>query len=162
LLPTALWDDLENNYRFLEQNRLLDHLERTANLLCHRQIVLMGTLGYREFMRQGRLIPNGPLGFQGDVAYQDFRVRWMSELVPHACLSVLRQISRADSPLYWKTCEDEKLCTGVNHYLVELFQRLLKQASREKRLPPVGQMKQEIEKEILLMTDFVSKNSGEK
>ena len=138
-------DDLENNFRFLEKNRLLDRLERTANLLCHRQIVLMRTLGYHEFIRQERLIPSGPLGFQGDVAYQDYRVRWMSELFPHACLSVLRQISSADSPLYWKTCGDEKLCARVNHYLVELFQHLLKQASEEKLLPPVGRMKQEIE-----------------
>lgn len=150
-VPDSTLEDLENNFRFLEKNRLLDRLERTANLLCHRQIVLAGTLGYRDFMRQGRLIPNGSLGFQGDVAYQDFRVKWMSELVPHACLSVLRQISRANSPLYWKTCEDDKLCARVNHYLVELFQDLLKQACREKLLSPVGQVKQEIDKQIMSM-----------
>jgi hypothetical protein len=32
-------------------------------------------------------------GISGEVAYQDYRFKWMSELIPHACLSVLRQTS---------------------------------------------------------------------
>jgi hypothetical protein len=42
--PDAFAGDLFHNLDFLEKNGLLDRLERTANLLCHRQIVFRGTL----------------------------------------------------------------------------------------------------------------------
>ena len=45
--PSTL-DDILQNLRFLQRNRLLDRLGRTANLLCHDHVALKGTAGYRK------------------------------------------------------------------------------------------------------------------
>ncbi len=45
-VPDSSLDDLGQNMDFLIRNNLLDRLARTANLLCHSQIVLAGTSGY--------------------------------------------------------------------------------------------------------------------
>jgi len=147
-VPDSSIDDLEQNLEFLLRNNLLDRLDRTANLLCHCQIVLMGTSGYRLFKEQGRLIETGLFGFEGEVSFRDARVKWMSELVVHACLYVLRDMSWSESPIYWRTSRCSPVSDSVNRYLVNLFQRLMKAARRATLLPPVDEMKSGIENEI--------------
>jgi hypothetical protein len=148
-VPDSTIEDLEHNLEFLKRNRLLDRLDRTANLLCHSQIVLMGTRDYLRFSEQGRLTATGPFGFEGQISFKDDRVRLISELVGNACLSVLREMSRLDSPLYWRSCPDNGASRRVNDYLVNLFERLLKQARKTTPLPPVDVLKRDIERELL-------------
>ncbi len=147
-VPDSTVDDLEQNLEFLQRNNLLDRLDRTANLLCHCQIVLMGTSGYRLFKEQGRLIESGLFGFEGDVSYRDARVKWMSELVVHACLYVLQDMSRTESPIYWRTPRSSSVSTRVNDYLVDLFRRLLTTARQATRLPPTDSLKTDLECEL--------------
>ncbi|MEW6138396.1 MAG: radical SAM protein [Thermodesulfobacteriota bacterium] len=148
-VPDSTIEDLEHNLEFLKRNRLLDRLDRTANLLCHSQIVLMGTSDYLRFSEQGRFTATGPFGFEGQVSFLDDRVRLISEQVGNACLSVLREMSRIDSPLYWSTCRDSSESAAVNDYLVHLFDRLLKQVRTTSPLPPVDVLKRDIERELL-------------
>jgi anaerobic magnesium-protoporphyrin IX monomethyl ester cyclase len=146
-VPDATIEDLERNLEFLQSNNLLDRLERTANLLCHCQIVLMGTSDYRHFKEQGRLTAAGPFGFEGEVSFMDERVQWTSELAAHACLSALREMSVPESPVYW--CKSGDSRSGrVNEYLVSLFEQLLKEARKAGPLPPVEVLKRDIEREL--------------
>ena len=147
-VPDSTVDDLQHNLDFLEGNNLLDRLDRTANLLCHCQIVLMGTSDYRWFKEQGRLAETGPFGFEGEIAFVDDRVKWISELVVHACLYVLKEMSRPDSPVWWGESRNVLELKRVNEYLVDLFTRLLKEVQRTTNLAPVGILKNDIEKEL--------------
>ncbi len=119
--------DLRNNIDFLMANNLLDRLERTANLLCHCQIVLKGTAAYNQFERQGRLVKDGLFGFEGEVTFADDGVRWMSKLVVPACHTILKGMGDPDSPVYFDK-PGTKTSRRANRYLVDLFFRLLDQA----------------------------------
>ncbi|MDQ7783851.1 MAG: radical SAM protein [Desulfomonilaceae bacterium] len=147
-VPDSTIDDLEQNLEFLQRNNLLDRLDRTANLLCHCEIVLMGTSGYRVFKEQGRLMETGMFGFEGEVSYRDARVKWMSELVVHACLYVLQDMSRSESSIYWRKSVAGPVSETVNDYLVKLFQQLLKTARETTRLPRVDDLKADIKNEL--------------
>ncbi|NQU16075.1 MAG: radical SAM protein [Desulfobacteraceae bacterium] len=147
-VPDSTVEDLKHNLEFLQRNNLLDRLDRTANLLCHCQIVLMGTSGYSHFKEQGRPAETGPLGFEGEISYLNERVRWMSELMVHACLYVLRDMSRPESPVYWCKSVDGRGFKGVNDYLVNLFKWLLKDVQKSTDLPPVRALKNDIERDL--------------
>jgi hypothetical protein len=140
-VPDSSLLDLEENYRFLEQNRLLDRLDRTANLLSHHHIVLMGTSGYQGFVDQGRLVPEGILGFEGMVDFRDPRVRWVYEQVSTACLYVLKEMAGRTSPIHWRGSYDGGVYKEINDYLAGLFRRLLQEAQNQDGLPEsvVGQ-----------------------
>lgn len=146
--PDSTLEDLGQNLEFLHRNDLLGRLDRTANVLCHCQIVLMGTSDYRRFKEQGRLIETGAFGFEGEIPFLDDRVRWISELVVHACLSALRDMSRPESPVYWRTSGQSRRFKGVNDYLVILFEQLLKDARKTTPLPPAEVLKPEIERRL--------------
>jgi anaerobic magnesium-protoporphyrin IX monomethyl ester cyclase len=148
-VPDGTVEDLERNLEFLQSNNLLDRLERTANLLCHSQIVLMGTSDYLRFKEQGRLTAPGPFGFEGEVSFVDERVRWTSELTAHACLAALREMSRSQSPVYWCKSGDPSATAIVNDYLVRLFEQLLKEARKTTPLPPIPDLKRDIEKDLM-------------
>jgi radical SAM superfamily enzyme YgiQ (UPF0313 family) len=128
-VPDATLADLEYNYEFLMRNNLLDRLDRTANLLAHRQIVMMGTSGFKMYEEQGRLKRSGALGFEGDVAYSDERVKMVSNAVMFACLYVLKNMGRPESPIYWKKQGKnngyEKISADVNAYLVKVFKKFI-------------------------------------
>ena len=147
-VPDSTVEDLEYNLEFLQGLNLLDRLDRTANLLCHRQIVLMGTSDYKRFRDQGRLTETGPFGFEGKISFVDDRVQWMSELVVHACLYALRDMSRPESPVCWRKSPHSAGLKGINTYLVDLFKRLLKDAQKANHLPPVSTLKNDIESEL--------------
>ncbi len=152
-VPDSTLEDLRHNFEFLQKNNLLDRLERTANLLGHRQIVMMGTSGFKMYENQDRLKKTGVMGFEGDVGYQDDRVKWISDLVIYACLFVLRKMEQPDSPIYWRTCGEKggdiPAFAWANEYLVDLFNRLLNDVQKINILPPVAEMKKEIESDLL-------------
>jgi anaerobic magnesium-protoporphyrin IX monomethyl ester cyclase len=148
-VPDSTLEDVAHNFTFLQANNLLDRLERTANLLSHCQIVLMGTSDYRRFADQGRLTATGPLGFEGEIAFSDQRVKWMADLVVHACLYVLRDMSRPESPIWWRKTAGGLSFHALNQHLVDLFQRLLKDAHAT-NLPP---LKLDIERELRQVID---------
>jgi len=148
-VPDSTLEDLNYNMEFLHQNNLLNRLDRTANLLSHCQIVLMGTPGYKKYLSSGRLTPTGALGFEGKISFIDQKVKWISELVIFASLFVLDNMSGEDSPIYWRKNKDSPELKGVNDYLVSLFQRLLTEAQKNSILPPINAMKVDLKREML-------------
>ncbi|MBI4773379.1 MAG: B12-binding domain-containing radical SAM protein [Deltaproteobacteria bacterium] len=147
--PDGTMEDLRANLDFLTKNRLLDRLGRTANVLCHRQIVLMGTPGYRQYQLSGRLEPRGYLGFEGEVTFLDPRVLWMSKVMRFCCLSVLKAMSEPMSPIYWeKEAPYSEPFQRVNAWLVELFERLLESAENTTSLPKLADLEGDIEGEL--------------
>ncbi|MFH0728348.1 MAG: radical SAM protein, partial [Pseudomonadota bacterium] len=140
-VPDSSLTGLEENFSFLKRNHLLDRLDRTANLLCHRQIVFMGTSGYQLFEKEGRLTKTGFLGFQAGIAFRDQRVFGISEVMASVCLHVLRESGRPESPLYWEKHDDWKRARGVNDALVALFERLLGEASAPSFLYRTGEIR---------------------
>ena len=119
-------DDIQKNLKFLERNRLLDRLGRTANLLCHEHIAFKGTPGYQAALEQNMLLPQGLFGFEGLLHYRDFRVGWLAGLVKKLCHFILREMGRPSSPVHWvhESALDEPYCSA-NDRLVETFRRLL-------------------------------------
>ncbi|MCG6877803.1 MAG: B12-binding domain-containing radical SAM protein [Deltaproteobacteria bacterium] len=148
-VPDSILADLEHNLAFLRRNLLLDRLDRTANLLCHYQIVFMGTSGYRCFQDQDRLTQLGPLGFEGDIAYGDPRVKWVSEVMIPVCHSVLRDMSQPGSPTDWR-CGSANSGTDkrVNDFLVDTFERLLATAGQGSPLPRAEPLVENIEADL--------------
>jgi hypothetical protein len=137
-LPDGGLDDLKMNYAFLRENKLLTRLDRTANLFCHRQIVLRGTAGYESFRRSGRLTPSGVFDFEGVVSFRDPGVEPICEVVLFACHTVLREMMDESSPVYWQN-PDPGCSDALNTFLTELFPRSLTTAgdievNREKDL----------------------------
>jgi hypothetical protein len=148
-VPDSTVEDLERNLEFLKSNQLLDRLDRTANVLSHSQIILMGTADYARFKEEGRLTATSPFGFEGEVPFMDERVRWMCELVGHACLFTLREMSQPESPVFWRKVGDGAVCSGVNDFLVDFFERSLREAYATVSLPPVADLKRDVEKQLL-------------
>ena len=90
-VPDSDLKDLAANLTFLSENRLLDRLDRTANLLSHVQIVLAGTSGYQRFEAEGRLEKTGIFGFQAGVRFTDPAVARVADRLVFACRQVLRE-----------------------------------------------------------------------
>ncbi|MFV0436288.1 MAG: B12-binding domain-containing radical SAM protein [Desulfopila sp.] len=127
-VPDATLDDLRQNFIFLAENALLTRLDRTANLLCHRQIVLRGTTGYESYLQRGRLQPTGVFGFEGIVPFAEPRVAPICETILFACHMVLHEMARRESPVYWQN-PDGHCGTALNGYLVDLFGKTLAMAT---------------------------------
>jgi hypothetical protein len=72
--PDATLDELEENYRFLDELGLLADHELTANLLYHNQIVLYGSAAWERFERQDRLVVDNRLPFEARYRFRDDRV----------------------------------------------------------------------------------------
>jgi len=128
-VPDSSLADLRENMDFLMENSLLDRLARTANLLCHCQIVLAGTSAYQVFKRQKRLETCGVFGFEGRVRFRDPRVEWMAELMVYTCHNVLRSMSSDSSPIFWKNRPDSVI-SMTNDFLVTTFFSLLSQVEK--------------------------------
>ena len=153
-VPDSSVADLRANMAFLMENNLLDHLERTANLMCHCQIVLAGTSGYTAFEQMNRLEKSGLFGFEGEVTFLDPGVEWMSRRVVFACHTVLRAMSEKTSPLYWDM-PDIAVSKKVNDYLVDLFFRLLDQVETRGPQENLVDMEKEIFQEISVLLEPV-------
>ncbi|MFO7728741.1 MAG: hypothetical protein R6X11_10485 [Desulfonatronovibrio sp.] len=105
---------------------------------------------HRElFKSQGRLIPFGPLGFEGQVSFRDERVSWAAEVIVGACRHVLREMSQPDSPVYWRLGH-KGVASKINDYLISLFEDILKQARQNRILPPAARKKSEVCAELML------------
>jgi len=140
--------DLEANLNFLLENRLLDRLERTANLLSHIQIVLAGTSGYQRFEAAGRLEKQGIFGFQARVRFADPAVEWVAERLVFACRQLLKETGNPVSPLYWEAPE-ESVSRAANTYLVELAGDLIRRAQiHQKEQSGLKGDRQQIQQEI--------------
>ncbi len=138
-VPDATPDDLQANFDFLRRNRLLDRLDRTANLLCHRQIVFRGTPGFRQYQAEDRIAGFDPLGFQADVTWADPGVGRIAEIIGHACLHVIAATGDPESPLYWRGIGDRQIFRRVNDHLVTLFEDQLALARRTQTPPPAAE-----------------------
>ncbi len=128
--PDTSLQNLMENLTFLKQQKLLDRLDRTANLLCHRQIILSGTKGYNEYCHQNRLSPDGFMGFEGKVAFTDPKVRWVASVIIPLCLWLLRLTGEKTSPLYFETAGNYNHFASVNDYLVSSFEHTIKTANQ--------------------------------
>lgn len=141
--PDASLEDLFRNLSFLETNGLLDRLDRTANLLCHRQIVFRGTRGFERYREQGRIVSTDPLEFEARIAWQDARAEWVSDIIVPLCLDILRRTGDPASPLYWETAQaNRRIHAQVNGRLVNAFQETLHQAAQAAALPEVESARQ--------------------
>ena len=126
-VPDSSIHDLKENLAFLMENRLLDRLERTANLLCHTQIVLAGTSGYQRFEKLGRLNKSGIFEFEAEADFSDPAVKWVAALLTVACHTVLKNMSDSFSPIFWEN-PDNTISQTVNDYLIRLSYTLIDQA----------------------------------
>ncbi|MBT7630849.1 MAG: B12-binding domain-containing radical SAM protein [Desulfobacula sp.] len=126
-VPDSSLNDLKENMSFLMENKLLDRLARTANLLSHTQIVLAGTSGYNRFEKMKRLNKSGIFEFEADVHFLDPAVKWVATLLTFACHTILKTMSNSRSPIFWKN-KDNGISQTANNYLVELSYSLIDQA----------------------------------
>ena len=90
--PASTLEDIHENLKFLEGNRLLDRLGRTANLLCRYHIPFKGTFGYELALKQKMLVPEGLFGFEGRLLYEDYRVGWLAGIMRSLCRFILKKM----------------------------------------------------------------------
>ena len=119
-------DDIRLNLKFLQRNRLLDRLGRTANLLYHEHVAFKGTSGYQTALERKMLLPQGLFGFEGLLLYRDFRVGWLAGLMKRICHFLLKEMGKPSSPVYWarESAQNEPY-RAVNDRLVDIFERML-------------------------------------
>ncbi|MGB3210067.1 MAG: radical SAM protein [Desulforhopalus sp.] len=146
-VPDGNLGDLRDNIAFLQENNLLDRLDRTANLLCHKQIVLAGTSGYRYYAERGCLLKDGIFGFEGEVSLSDPKVEWVAKLVIFACHTILKSMSDIHSPIFWQK-KVSPVFMAANKYLVELFINLLVEAETEVVPAKIPARTEEIDRDI--------------
>ena len=134
--PASTLEDIHENLKFLERNRLLDRLGRTANLLYHYHIPFKGTLGYEQALKQKMLVPEGLFGFEGRLLYEDYRVGWLAGIMRSLCRFILKEMGQNTSNIYWNAETGKaKAFRPVNDRLVEIFKRILNTATGLERLP---------------------------
>lgn len=150
-VPDANTRDLCDNMLFLKNNNLLDRLERTANLLSHKQIVMAGTTGYADYERRGLLKKRGVFGFEGEVQFADPQVEWISNLVIFACSCILREMSDEHSPIFWNKVTSP-VFQATNNYLVGLFDSLLTEVETAGLLDNVAERQEQIKQDLLQLT----------
>ena len=79
--PGSSLEDVRVNLAFLEEERLLERLAVTANVLCHQQIVLRPTPAYREALAGRAAAWSPPVNpYEGTVPYRTRR--WPSSPRP--------------------------------------------------------------------------------
>jgi anaerobic magnesium-protoporphyrin IX monomethyl ester cyclase len=117
-------DDIVQNLKFLQRNRLLDRLGRTANLLYHYHVAFKGTPGYQTALQRKMLVPQGLFGFEGLLLYQDFRVGWLAGLMKRICHFLLKEMGKPSSPVYWVEESQNEPFRAANDQLVDIFERL--------------------------------------
>jgi len=128
--PASSLDDVIENAGFLERNRLLDRLGRTANLLYHYHITFKGTPGYGLALEHGMLVPEGLYGFEGRLLYEDRRVGWLAGIMRPLCQFVLKEMGKDTSRIFWSAeTAGGKPFQAVNDHLVEIFKRMLATAA---------------------------------
>jgi anaerobic magnesium-protoporphyrin IX monomethyl ester cyclase len=128
--PASTLDDVRENLAFLERNRLLDRLGRTANLLYHYHIAFKGTPGYRLALERGMLAPAGPYGFEGRLLFEDRRVGWLAQIMRSVCQFILREMEKPRSRIHWSADAVEASANqAVNDHLVEIFKGMLATAA---------------------------------
>ena len=141
--PDATVADIVYNLDFLEKNALLDRMDRTANLLCHRQIVFRGTRGFRDYEDAGRILGSDGLGFQAEIAWKDAGAKWVADVMVPVCLDVLRLTGDRTSTLYWMiAAQNQAVCRQVNDRLVKAFRKILQQAGKNANLTDVKRAQQ--------------------
>lgn len=134
--PASTLEDVVENLKFLERNRLLDRLDRTANLLYHYHIPFKGTLGYEQALKQKMLVPEGLFGFEGRLLYEDYRVGWLAGIMRSLCRFILKEMGQGTSNIYWNAETGKaKAFRPVNDQLVEIFKRILNTATGLESLP---------------------------
>lgn len=134
--PGSTLEDVRENVRFLERNRLLDRLGRTANLLYHEHIAFKGTPGYHAARSLGLLVPQGLYGFAGRLRYADPRVGWLAGIMRPICQFVLGEMGRPASSIHWSAeSVGAPAFQAVNDRLTAIFHRLLKTAERFDHAP---------------------------
>jgi radical SAM superfamily enzyme YgiQ (UPF0313 family) len=158
--PRSTLEDLAANLAFLRRARLLDRLGRSANLLYHNQIALKGTRLYAQALADGRLQPEGLLGFEGRLIYQDPRVGWLAGAMRRLCLRVLRAMGQAASGIYWGGEAAQEPYAGLNGLLQEQFARLLSLAGSWPAEPPAKQAGQAQETALGEVEDFLARVAG--
>lgn len=143
--PDTTLEDMVCDLAFLDDCRLLDRLDRTANLLCHRQIVFRGTCGFENYSRQGRIVGMDPLGFEARIAWQDPRAAWATDVMVPVCLDVLREMGDPGSALYWKDATANPQALGrVNDCLVSQFRLTLSTAGNAAPLTEAADLRRRI------------------
>jgi radical SAM superfamily enzyme YgiQ (UPF0313 family) len=124
--PKSTIADIRDNLKFLERNRLLDRLDRTANLLYHDQIAFKGTPGYRTAMTQGGMKPHGLWGFEGEKIYEDYQTGWLAGHMRILSKRILQEMNRPGSIISWKQIDVKKDCfRKINELLVQNFRKAL-------------------------------------
>jgi hypothetical protein len=121
--PASSLDDVRVNLEFLKEERLLDRLAVTANVLYHQQILLSPTPAYKHAVAQGelRVSPQNP--YEGTVPYRHPEVAFLAETMAEVCRHIFTGL-----PLeLWLGSDGlaPKAADAVNRGLVELFEGML-------------------------------------
>lgn len=129
--PDSSLDDVHVNLAFLREERLLNRLAVTANVLYHQQILLRPTPAYRGALAAGRLVVSPHNPYEGTMPYLHPEVAFLAETMAEVCRHVFSGLplevwvgDNTGSARGDDTAATYRLA-GLNRSLVGLFERLL-------------------------------------
>jgi radical SAM superfamily enzyme YgiQ (UPF0313 family) len=128
--PDSSLDDLRVNLAFLREERLLDRLAVTANVLYHQQILLRPTPAYRAALAAGQLVVSPHNPYEGTMPYLHPEVAFLAETMAEVCRHVFSGLPREvwvgdDTGGAARDHAAADRLAGLNRSLVGLFERLL-------------------------------------
>lgn len=135
--PGSSLADVQVNLAFLEEERLLERLAVTANVLCHQQIVLQPTPAYGDALAAAQLIVSPHNRYEGTMPYRHPEVAFLAETMAEACRHVFAGVPREmqmdeEGGEGAGTARRGAAATGarvalatVNDALIDVFRRLL-------------------------------------
>ncbi len=139
--PESSLEDIRVNLAFLEEERLLDRLAVTANVLYHQQILLAPTPAYKAARAAGVLQVDPANPYEGIVPYRHPEVAFLAETMAEVCRHLFAGLPRS----VWL---DEgrgpaPALQELNAFVLGLFRRLLDEVERGGTLPPAEEAVEE-------------------
>jgi hypothetical protein len=129
--PESTLDDVRVNVAFLREERLLERLSITANVLYHQQIVLAPSPSYEEARAGGTLTLSAHSPYEGSVPYAYPEVEFLAETMAEACRHIF-----AGLPLEaWLGEPGGRDYAPLNDYLVGLFEGMLDDLTAGRLVP---------------------------
>lgn len=119
--PQSTLADVRVNLDFLREERLLERLSITANVLYHQQIVLAPSPSYRQARDAGLLTLSAHSPYEGRLPYAHAEVEFLAETMAEVC----RHVFAGLPPGAWGGDAQESGSEVLNSYLVGLFERML-------------------------------------
>ncbi len=151
--PDSTLDDLKVNLNFLKRNDLLVHLDISVNVLYHHQIILAGSLSYKQLAEAGRLKISEHSVYEADTGYVHGEVAVFAKIMRDITNHIFDYMRDTWRDYRDKKPETVRIYDEINQILVATFEDCLdtlktRVFNKDERLAYVQAVNQKIDDAI--------------